>query len=56
MRVDPNVPPVPPHVTKEQAKMMAKALKDDPERASIVMEGAKVKWQEFRESVPFLRS
>ena len=56
VRVDQNLPPVPPHVTKEQAKMMAKALKDDPERASIVMEGAKVKWQEFRESIPFLRS
>jgi len=55
MRVDQNVPPVPPHVTREQAKMMMKSLKGDPERTSIVMEGAVEKWQEFRESIPFLR-
>jgi pyruvate dehydrogenase (quinone) len=56
VKVDPNVPPVPPHIKYEEAKKMAKAMKGDPERTSIIMEGAVEKWQEFRESIPGLRS
>jgi pyruvate dehydrogenase (quinone) len=56
VKVDQNVPPIPPHIRYEQAKKMAKALKDDPERMSIIMEGAVEKWQEFKESIPGLRS
>jgi pyruvate dehydrogenase (quinone) len=51
VKTDPNVPPVPPHVTSDQAKKLAKALKSDPDRFSILMEGAVEKWQELRESI-----
>jgi pyruvate dehydrogenase (quinone) len=37
---DPNVPPIPPHVTKEQAmRMLAAIIKGDPDRWAIVREG-----------------
>jgi pyruvate dehydrogenase (quinone) len=37
--VDPNVPPLPPHITFEQVAAMMKAiLKGDPERAAVVRE------------------
>jgi pyruvate dehydrogenase (quinone) len=51
-KVDQEVPPVPPHVTYEQAKKMFKALKDDPDRLSLLLKGASEKWQEFKESLP----
>jgi pyruvate dehydrogenase (quinone) len=51
VKTDPNVPPVPPHVKMDQAKKLAKAMKGDPDRFSILMEGAVEKWQEFRESI-----
>jgi pyruvate dehydrogenase (quinone) len=48
VRTDPNVPPIPPHVTFEQAKDTAEAmLKGDPNMLGIVAEGVKTKIQEF---------
>jgi pyruvate dehydrogenase (quinone) len=44
---DPNVPPLPPHIKLEQAKKMAKALKDDPARVQIAKQSAKGKLTEF---------
>jgi pyruvate dehydrogenase (quinone) len=48
VRCDPNVPPIPPHATFEQAKDAAAALlKGDPDRWGILVEGMKTKIQEF---------
>ncbi len=48
VRTDPNVPPIPPHATFEQAKDAAEAmLKGDPNMLGIVTEGVKTKIQEF---------
>jgi pyruvate dehydrogenase (quinone) len=48
VRTDPDVPPIPPHVTFEQAKDAAEAmLKGDPDRRGVVVEGLKTKVQEF---------
>ena len=33
---DPNVPPLPPHITLEQAKMFMESVPRDPERGSII--------------------
>ena len=45
MVTDPNVPPVPPHVTREQAKHYAKALAHgDPDAIQIVIASAKEWW------------
>jgi pyruvate dehydrogenase (quinone) len=55
-KVDQEVPPVPPHVTSEQAKKMLAALKDDPDRVGIILKGAAEKWQEIKESIPGLSS
>ncbi|MCE0762623.1 thiamine pyrophosphate-requiring protein [Pseudonocardia kujensis] len=45
---DPEVPPIPPHVTLDQAKSALEAvLKGDPSAAHLVVEGAKTKLQEF---------
>jgi pyruvate dehydrogenase (quinone) len=39
---DPNVPPLPPHITYKQAKQYAKALlKGDPEAVGIVWQSVK---------------
>jgi pyruvate dehydrogenase (quinone) len=47
-RVDPNVPPIPPHATFEQALNSAKAvLKGDSESWGFIKEGLKTKAQEF---------
>jgi pyruvate dehydrogenase (quinone) len=44
---DPEVPPIPPHATFEQAKQAAQAvLKGDPEAFHLVVEGVKTKLQE----------
>jgi pyruvate dehydrogenase (quinone) len=44
---DPEVPPIPPHATFEQAKSAAQAvLKGDPEAFHLVVEGIKTKFQE----------
>ena len=48
VRTDPNVPPIPPHATFEQAKDAAQAmLKGDADRRGVVVEGVKTKVQEF---------
>jgi pyruvate dehydrogenase (quinone) len=48
VRVDPSVPPIPPHATFEQAKDSAKAiLKGDENARSVIVEGIKTKVQEF---------
>jgi pyruvate dehydrogenase (quinone) len=48
VRTDPNVPPIPPHATFEQAKDAAKAiLKGDENRWGVIKEGLKTKVQEF---------
>ena len=48
VRVDPSVPPIPPHATFEQAKDTAKAiLKGDEDARSVIVEGIKTKAQEF---------
>jgi pyruvate dehydrogenase (quinone) len=45
---DPEVPPLPPHIRLEQAKMMAQALaKGDPNAMRIVKQSLKGKLQEF---------
>ena len=48
VRVDPSIPPIPPHATYEQAKDAARAmLKGDEDRRSVIVEGIKTKVQEF---------
>jgi pyruvate dehydrogenase (quinone) len=45
---DPNVPPLPPHITIEQAKALASALiKGDPDARDVVKQSFKHKAQEF---------
>jgi len=44
---DPEYPPLPPHITFEQAKKMAMALEGDPDRARIIKESVKGKLAEF---------
>jgi pyruvate dehydrogenase (quinone) len=47
-RTDPDVPPIPPHATFEQAKDLAKALlHGDPNRLGIVKEGLMAKAREI---------
>src|SRR5487761_161416 len=48
VRTDPNVPPIPPHATFEQAKDAATALlKGDEDRWGVIKEGVKTKVQEL---------
>ncbi|QRP49743.1 thiamine pyrophosphate-requiring protein [Amycolatopsis sp. FDAARGOS 1241] len=48
VRCDPEVPPIPPHVTFEQMKSATEAvLKGDPEALHLVVQGVKTKVQEF---------
>jgi pyruvate dehydrogenase (quinone) len=45
---DPEVPPLPPHITLEQAKAMGSALvHGDPSRTKIIKQTAKEKLEEF---------
>ena len=45
MVTDPDVPPVPPHVTAEQMKDYVKALvKGDPDAVGVVIQSAKAWW------------
>jgi pyruvate dehydrogenase (quinone) len=45
---DPEVPPLPPHITFEQAKMLTSALvKGDPNRGRIIRQSLKGKLAEF---------
>jgi pyruvate dehydrogenase (quinone) len=46
--VDPEIPPLPPHVTAEQAMKMAEAMvKGDPERVDVMEKSLRGKLQEF---------
>ena len=48
VRVDPNMPPTPPHATVRQMKDMAQAmLTGDEDRRGVAVEGLKAKIQEF---------
>jgi pyruvate dehydrogenase (quinone) len=52
VKVDPEVPPLPPHITVEQAEKMAKAMvKGDPERVGVMEKSLFGKLAEFRESL-----
>jgi pyruvate dehydrogenase (quinone) len=53
VKVDPEVPPLPPHITRVQAEKMAKAMvKGDPERAGVIEKSLLGKLVEFKESLP----
>jgi pyruvate dehydrogenase (quinone) len=55
--VDPEIAPLPPHVKLEQLKKMASALaKGDPEAFGITTKAVRGKLQEFKESIPGIRS
>jgi pyruvate dehydrogenase (quinone) len=52
VKVDPEVPPLPPHITVEQAEKMAKAMvKGDPERVGVMEKSLRGKLAEFKESL-----
>lgn len=56
VKVDPEIPPLPPHIGLEHAKNMAAAMvKGDPEAAGVVEKSLREKLQEIKESVPGLR-
>jgi pyruvate dehydrogenase (quinone) len=53
VRVDPEVPPLPPHIRMEQAKKMAEAMvKGDPERMGVMEKSLLGKLEELKESLP----
>jgi pyruvate dehydrogenase (quinone) len=53
VKVDPEIPPLPPHIRVEQAEKMAKAMvKGDPERAGVMQKSLVGKLAEFKESLP----
>ena len=53
VKVDPEVPPLPPHITFEQAEKMAKAMvKGDPERVGVMEKSLVGKLAELKESLP----
>jgi pyruvate dehydrogenase (quinone) len=47
VKTDPEVPPLPPHITFEQAKKMAMAMRTDPERMGVMEKALKGKMTEF---------
>jgi pyruvate dehydrogenase (quinone) len=50
--VDPEIPPLPPHIRLEQAKNMAKAMvKGDPQRLGVMEKSLLGKLQEMKESL-----
>ena len=53
VKVDPEVPPLPPHIRMEQAKKMAEAMvKGDPERSGVMEKSLLGKLEELKESLP----
>ena len=53
VKVDPEMPPLPPHITVEQAKKMARAMvKGDPERVGVMEKSLLGKLMELKESLP----
>jgi pyruvate dehydrogenase (quinone) len=50
VKVDPEIPPLPPHIREDQAKKMAKAMvKGDPERMGVMEKSLRGKLVEFTE-------
>jgi pyruvate dehydrogenase (quinone) len=49
VKTDPEVPPLPPHITEEQVKKMAHAMVHDPERAGVIEKSLKGKLAELGE-------
>jgi pyruvate dehydrogenase (quinone) len=47
VKTDPEVPPLPPHITLEQAKKMMHAMLHDPERTGVMEKALKGKLAEF---------
>jgi pyruvate dehydrogenase (quinone) len=47
VKTDPEIPPLPPHITFDQAKKMAKAMVRDPERTGVLERSFKGKLAEF---------
>src|SRR6266545_192146 len=53
VRVDAEIPPLPPHIRWDQAEKMAKAMaKGDPELVGVMQKSLRGKLQEFKESLP----
>jgi pyruvate dehydrogenase (quinone) len=53
VKVDPEIPPLPPHIRVEQAKKMAEAMvKGDPERIGVMQKSLLGKLEELKESLP----
>jgi pyruvate dehydrogenase (quinone) len=53
VKVDPEVPPLPPHITRMEAEKMAKAMvKGDPEAVGVMEKSLLGKLVEFKESLP----
>jgi pyruvate dehydrogenase (quinone) len=53
VKVDPEIPPLPPHIRVEQAKKMAEAMvKGDPERVGVMEKALRGKLEELKESLP----
>ena len=51
-RTDPDVPPLPPHIMKDQAKKSVKAELHDPERMGLAARGFRQKLAEYYEKLP----
>jgi len=50
VKTDPEIAPLPPHISEEQAKKMAKAMvKGDPERMGVMEKSLRGKLVEFTE-------
>jgi pyruvate dehydrogenase (quinone) len=47
VKVDPEIPPLPPHITRTQAKEMASAMVKDPERWGVMEKSLRGKLEEF---------
>ena len=45
---DPEVPPLPPHITREQAQNFMKSLLHDPNRAQIIKDSMKEMFAAFK--------
>ena len=51
VKVDPEVPPLPPHIRFDQAKMMKAVLANDPEGAGIMGKALKGKASELKHAL-----
>jgi pyruvate dehydrogenase (quinone) len=51
-KTDPEVPPLPPHIMKDQAKKSVKAALHDPERMGLAAHGFRQKLTEYYEKLP----